>query len=254
MTHTFSGFQQSELRSLEQLPDLALGKIWRGDSNGRPVETAIDLDSLPSLTQNKMWVGDSNNRPIESNLLFAPFDATFVLKQSNSSLPNAIVMDNIAANSLLKVEADGNIVAAIAGIVDEDYVKPSAFSTLSTSVAFLDTLVTGLDATVNAVNTGLVTVVAGHTVVLAGLAIWQGITTNDVSILKSTSADVHVAINALKAATYIVKSASSGLDNEQALDALAPGLLKHTGGVIATASPDTDYVDPETAMFYALIL
>lgn len=42
-------------------------------------------------------------------------------------------------------------------------------------------------------------------------------------------------------ATYIVQTANGSLSNEQALDALSDGLLKHSSGVVAQAVSNTDY-------------
>lgn len=42
-------------------------------------------------------------------------------------------------------------------------------------------------------------------------------------------------------ATYIVQTADGDLTNEQALDALSDGLLKHASGVLAQAVANTDY-------------
>lgn len=45
-------------------------------------------------------------------------------------------------------------------------------------------------------------------------------------------------------ATYITQTPNSTLSNEQPLNALTDGLLKHTSGVIARAVPSTDYETP----------
>lgn len=56
-------------------------------------------------------------------------------------------------------------------------------------------------------------------------------------------------------ATYIVQTASGSLSAEQALAALATGLLKSTTatGVVSIATPDVDYVGPTSVIDGAVV-
>lgn len=48
------------------LPNLTKDKVWRGDSNNRPVEVgALGLNNMANLAENKLWFGNSSGRPVE---------------------------------------------------------------------------------------------------------------------------------------------------------------------------------------------
>ena len=109
------------------LPALASGKLWLGDSTNEPVaQTVINTSNLPALTNGKVWQGDVNNRPVEKTLDFAPLDATYILKQPYNSLPNAQSLNSLGVG-MVKLIAGGAFALAIA---DDDYATKSTLENL----------------------------------------------------------------------------------------------------------------------------
>jgi hypothetical protein len=105
-------FQQATI-SVSNLPDLTLNNIWVGDVTNRPVEqTTISVGNLPNLTLNKVWVGDVTNRPVEQDFVISPYDATYVLNQTDVRLPNAQVLDDIGTG-MAKITTGGYVDIAI---------------------------------------------------------------------------------------------------------------------------------------------
>lgn len=64
----------------------------------------------------------------------------------------------------------------------------------------------------------------------------------EVSSLRDSVTTNIASINTLNGITYITQTNHAGITNEQALDLLSNGLLKHSSGVVAMAIAGTDYV------------
>jgi hypothetical protein len=227
MTVKYSGFEQSELRSVDNLPDLA---------------------------QNKVWLGDAAGRPVASDLPITPTGATFILKDPDPALPNAIALSPKSAG-ILKIDEDGNIVIATGGGSSGDYINVDGLNGIidgvEAGIAEVSALITTVQAIVESVKSGLTVVQAGA----AGAAILlTGALANIIAL------DVIVNQKAPDDANYILKTPDSDLDNAFALNSLPVGLIKHTGdGTLAQAAAGTDYqaagsyIDEGTALMYALM-
>ena len=84
--------------------------ILAGNAQGIAVPTiGIPIGNLPNLTFNKTWVGDASNRPIERAYIG---DSTFVIRQVDSNLPSAQVL-NTLGTGLLKIVENGYLALAI---------------------------------------------------------------------------------------------------------------------------------------------
>ena len=107
--------------------------ILAGNAQGIAVPTiGIPIGNLPNLTFNKTWVGDASNRPIEKAYIG---DSTFVIRQPDSNLPNAQVLNTLGMG-LLKVVADGYLALAI---VDVDYATPNLLEGIKSNISNLQT-------------------------------------------------------------------------------------------------------------------
>lgn len=121
MYNTDGVVSTNALIPITDLPNLTENKLWRGDSNNRPVEVAtIEVNNLPNLTYRKVWVGNISNRPVETIFSVAPDDATYVIRTPSLSLPNAQILD-LLGTGMAKISFSGYIEIAKAGV---DYVTP----------------------------------------------------------------------------------------------------------------------------------
>ena len=108
--------------------------ILAGNAQGIAVPTiGIPIGNLPNLTFNKTWVGDASNRPIERAYIG---DSTFVIRQVDSNLPSAQVL-NTLGTGLLKVVADGYLALAVP-LVDYATEAFAAPLIVAAGVAFTD--------------------------------------------------------------------------------------------------------------------
>jgi hypothetical protein len=122
MYNTDGVVSTNALIPITDLPNLTENKLWRGDSNNRPIEVStIEVNNLPNLTYNRVWIGNILNRPVETSFSVAPDNATYVIRTPSALLPNAQILRDLG-RGMAKVDFDGYIAIATAGV---DYVTPS---------------------------------------------------------------------------------------------------------------------------------
>jgi len=88
--------------------DLATDKLWVGNAEGKAAQvTTIKIDNLPDLAQGKIHVGNASNRPVESDVLKAKF---VIFDASQDDLPNAVSLSSVEDGFIAK--SGDTIVAA----------------------------------------------------------------------------------------------------------------------------------------------
>lgn len=121
---------------------------------------------------------------------------------------------------------------------------------LTTGRTAADTLIISARDVDGASDTAFITLTANNTPTCAIASAVTGVTQsagdNSTKLATTAYADTAAAARAPNDATYIVQTASAGLSNEQALGALATGILKSTTttGVVSIAVAGTDYYAP----------
>lgn len=168
----------------------------------------------------------------------APADATYITQIPNATLSNEQALSLLATGIMKSTTATGVVSIAAQGV---DYYAPGG-----TDVAILDG---GTGASTN--TAGINNLVSGAALTTATVASSDLVLIQDASDsnnLKSVTAQSIADLGpggsaAPGDATYIVQTPNVNLTNEQALSALATGILKSTTatGVVSIAVANTDY-------------
>lgn len=269
--------------------DLATDRLWIGNAEGKATQvTTIKIDNLPDLAQGKIHVGNASNRPVESDVLKAKF---VIFDTSQDDLPNAVSLSSVEDGFLAK--SSNSIVAAtityqklLTGdssrkIIEIDKIPYVNYADLQT-----DYLLTGdeqnrpsqiltiklknmpplASGKMYFGNSDTVPQIIGlqekylftgdsggniSSVLRLDIDNYVNLTNNHIHIGNEQNRPIEKNITEVAAprdAKYIIQSPDTNLPNAQALDALIgtePKMLKaSSSGVIQVATKSTDYVIP----------
>jgi hypothetical protein len=225
MVRTLAGFENAELRSKDQLPPLAEGKVWMGDGDNRPAEITL---------------ADEN--------------AKYIVKAPSPSLPNAQSLSTLQSG-MLKVHVENGEGTLQNAVPDTDYVTWNTFFNFK---SLLDSLVSVVGTVSSGIESGIAILTAIQGSVSTALTVLEAsiaaLGTGMAAVVANLLAlDIIIQGKATKEAEYILGKADANLPNAQALDALSDGLLKHSNGIVETAVDGVDYVSEDTAFMYALM-
>ena len=107
---------------------LASGKLLIGDQDDKATpQDKIALTNMADLSESKIWVGDENNRPIESAFTPAVNDATYIIQIEDAALKNAQVLSDLGTG-MAKIVTGGAFAIAIP---DEDYATKETLEKLA---------------------------------------------------------------------------------------------------------------------------
>ena len=251
---------QETLRVLN-LPSLAVGRVWQGDSSGRPEEVLLDylkptlekdhlwlgnslnrataqatitLNNLPALTQGKVWQGNATNRPIEVDLedLMPPLphDHLWIGDLNNKPVAQETVsVGNLPVLTKGKVWQGNDVNRPVEVLLD--YLSKD----LAENKIWIGNK--GHQATPQD------TIHPSNLPLLTKGKVWQG---NELN----RPVEVDIPGGADSNASYILQKPDPNLKNAQALSqlvGLAPRMLKANDlGVIQVAIADQDYATQET--------
>ncbi len=166
-------------------------------------------------------------------LLAAP---KYIVQQPSADLANEQALSALATGIVKSTTTTGVLSIAAAGT---DYADPAIVLTAGAGLTGGGTLAANRTFTIGQNADNSITVNADDIQVSTALQTAISTNTSNISSLTTT-------VGLLAAPKYIVQQASADLTNEQALGALATGILKSTTttGVLSIAGAGTDYADP----------
>lgn len=172
---------------------------------------------------------------------------TYIVKRATNAPVNAQILAALTTG-LLKVTTTTGVLSTAAG--GTDYALPSVDMIAGAGLTGGGTLAANRTFNIGQNADSSITVNANDIQLSSTLQTAISTNTSDISTLGTTVSGHTTTLGLLAAPKYIVQQASSDLTNEQALGALATGLLKSTTttGVLSIAASGTDYADPAVDM------
>ena len=205
MYNTDGVVSTNALIPITDLPNLTENKLWRGDSNNRPIEVAtIEVNNLPNLTYNRVWIGNILNRPVETSFSVAPDNATYVIRTPSLSLPNAQILDLLGIG-MAKISFGGYIEIATAGV---DYITPTE---LEEAIGVVEEEIADLEAEVELEFVGVELEIAGLELEIGALELEIGALELEIGALELEIGALGIAIIGVQGQVVVLEGTVTGL-------------------------------------------